>query len=106
MREGTVQDRVILIAICEDALVPQKVWHNRDSESSQRQVGECWALLNAGCDFYVHEAGDDPAASTQTTWVTVVSEGFQYFEIGDLSTHLFYLPTRKRLDKTAGKDWY
>lgn len=94
-----------LISICEDAIRPEAVWHNRDSEAAHRQLGECWALLKAGCEFEVdltfHRAGND-----QTIWVCTTSKGFQWFEIHEMRDGHFYLPTRKRLAERGDEDWY
>lgn len=93
-----------LLAICEAAFVPQDKWRNRDSSAAQQQVGECYSMLRAGCDFWVRED------EKQTLWVTVEYHGFDYFEYGSeegcCSSETYYLPTRARLDQVAGKDWY
>lgn len=52
-----------LLALCERAFVPHDRWRNRDSSSAQRQLGEAYALLKAGCDFYVSGKSD-----TGTLW--------------------------------------
>lgn len=111
---GTDAQRAELIVICERAIVPEDDWHDRDSASSHRQLGECWAQLRAGCRFELHGSDGDPPSDEQTHWVTVYSEGFQYHEnheSGDdqllyMDKETYYLPTANRLDKAAGKDWY
>lgn len=107
---GTAEERAELLAICEAAIVPEHAWHDRDSYSAQFQVGECWALLRAGCDFRIHMPGDDPAPDEDTIWLTTYGEGFQRFEIGtdaEKEAELHYLPTRARLAAVGpGKDWY
>jgi len=96
-----------LIAICEAASVPQSKWTNRDSYEAQFQVGECWALLRAGCEFHVHGATDDPCSNANTIWVTTYGEGFAFFDYGgERDEELHYLPTRARLEKADGGDWY
>lgn len=94
-----------LIAICERAFTPQEKWRNRDSGDAHRQLGECYALLKAGCDFYVRYDG-----RLHTWWVTVEYHGFDYFEYGAqegcTSNEQFYLPTAERLDARPGEDWY
>jgi len=97
-------NREDLLAICERAFVPEEKWSNRDSSAAQRQLGECYALLRAGCEFYVHE--DD----RQTLWVSVEFYGFDSFEWGldevPRESEQYYLPTAERLDARDGKDWY
>jgi len=110
-------DRSELIAICERSFVPQDKWINRDSAMAQRQVGECLALLRAGCDFVIRteetvKDGHGCLTDNETIWVDVYFHGFNWFENGyddgedyrDDDT--FYLPTPARLDKRAGEDWY
>jgi len=93
-----------LIAICEAATVPQEHWNDRDSASAQRQVGEAWALLKAGCAFRVDPSMDDFRG--RTIWLEIKSEGFDHKEYGELDISTFYLPSRQRLDEANGKDWY
>ena len=101
-----------LIEICEKAIVQEKDWQDRDTESSQCKVGECWALLKAGCDFEVIYEDDTCATDETTIWLYVYSEGFRYFEYASADdndykeTHHYYLPTKKRLEQVNGKDWY
>lgn len=96
-----------LIEICEKAIVQEKDWHDRDSESSQRNVGECWALLKAGCDY---EITDDTGKNT--ILLCVYSKGFMWFEDwgedrdNSKEKHRYYLPTPKSLEEANGKDWY
>jgi len=93
-----------LIAICEAAIVPMKHWYDRDSASAQRQVGDCWVLLRADVPFRIEKDTDH-----RTIWVEHYDiEGFQYVELGKdfKETELSYLPTPKRLEEAAGKDWY
>lgn len=103
-----VYTRDELISICEQAIVPQHDWHNRDSQRSQAHVGKCWALLKANCNYRVCDRLEDEPCRTddKTIWLEVDSEGFQYYEIGELRTDTFYLPTPARLAAVAGKDWY
>lgn len=93
-----------LLAICERAFTPEAKWRNRDSSAAHRQLGECYALLRAGCPFYVHQ--DDH----QTLWVHVEFYGFESFEWGrdevPRESERYYLPTKARLDARDGDDWY
>lgn len=104
-----------LIEICEKAFVPENKWHDRDSESAQRQLGECYALLKAGCDFEIMY--DDGGCSTdeKTIWLYIYSHGFGWFESfnevkertrDDCDSHHYYLPTLKTLKEVKGGDWY
>lgn len=103
-----------LIKICEKAIVPESKWSDRDSASSIRQVGDCWALLKAGCDFEVRtkentEKDSNCITDEDTIWVDFFFNGFQRFEYGedvDKEEKTNYLPTPKRLSEIKGKDWY
>lgn len=96
-----------LIKICEKAIVQEKDWANRDTESSQCKVGECWALLKAGCDFEVIYEDDLCATDETTIWLYVYSKGFGCFDYGgEKENHHYYLPTEKCLEEANGKDWY
>lgn len=93
-----------LVKLCEDGIVPHDRWHDRDSSSAQRQLGEALVLLRAGCEFSVRR--DD---WLRTWWVTIEFRGFSSFEYGDdapLSDETFYIPVRERLDQCDGQDWY
>lgn len=111
MKEYTRED---LLKICEQAFVPESKWHDRDSESSQCKLGECYALLRAGCDFKVTYEDEDNMCVTDenTIWLYVYSKGFCWFEsYGEdrddyKEKYHYYLPTQKRLDETKDKDWY
>lgn len=98
-----------LIAICEASIRPESVWHDRDSERAHRQVGEAWALLKAGCEFRIlNEVGERHSLVTdeKTIWVEIDSKGFDYFEMHEMRTDHFYLPTRARLEQRGSGDWY
>lgn len=96
-----------LLAICRKASVPQEKWYNRDSAAAQMQLGQAYALLNAGCDYSVRQ-------ERETYWVRIEYRGFDWFEGGfdphDRDSYLdheeFYLPTRERLESNSGSDWY
>lgn len=96
-----------LLALCERGFVRQDAWGNRDSAAAQRQLGECYALLRAGCEFTV-----EPEVKYGAHWVTVSFRGFGYFEgtydgRGELDDERFYVPTAERLDRAGtGQDWY
>ena len=42
-----------LVDLCDRGVVAHSHWRNRDSAEAQRQLGECRALLLAGCDFRI-----------------------------------------------------
>lgn len=97
-------DREALLALCERGFVPQERWRDRDSSSAQQQLGECYALLRAGCEFYVRTERD-------THWVTIEYKGFAYFEgtydgMGPLDHDRYYVPTAERLAAADDGDWY
>lgn len=106
MKKYTRED---LIKICEQAFVPEEKWHDRDSESSQCKLGECYALLKAGCDFKVTYEDKESMCVTDenTIWLYIYSKGFEYFDWSEKKDeHHYYLPTQKRLDEANGGDWY
>lgn len=105
-RQVDVPDRAALLDICERALsTPQSAWRDRDSASATRQLGEAYALLKAGCEFYITERD----TRLNTWWVTIEYRGFDYFEgtfdgMGPLDHERFYIPFAERL--VDGEDWY
>lgn len=114
MKKYTRKD---LIEICEKAFVNEDKWEDRDTESSQCELGECYALLRAGCDFEVTYKDSDFRCVTDdsTIWLYVYSKGFSWFEFADETDedtrvykerHHYYLPTLKRLEEVNGGDWY
>lgn len=99
--------REVLLKICEQAFVSEDKWHDRDSESSQSQLGECYVLLKDGCEFEIVYDDDICGTNENTIWLYVYSKGFGYFDWGGQKEKKhFYLPTQKRLDEANGKDWY
>lgn len=101
-----------LIKICEEAIVPQSKWLDRDSPRSVSKVGEVWAYLKVGCEFVVIEAptckGDKCVTDDRTIWLEITHEDFHSME-GDrdeLMAETFYLPTEARLKAAGGEDWY
>jgi hypothetical protein len=120
LAEKAVKDltREDLIAICEAAVVPEKHWHDRDSQAAHVQVGQAWALLGADCHYKLRLRRDDKedrcVTDSDTIWLDIWSKGFTYFEWGEDSTNpkvgrehdTIYLPTPKRLLAANGKDWY
>jgi hypothetical protein len=103
-----------LIALCERGRVPQEKWSNRDSASAQRQLGEAWALLSAGCEFEILSSGDLRSDKSRW-WIEIKYEGFKYHESYSpyeddredfLSKDTAYIPTSACLDAANGEDWY
>lgn len=95
-----------MVANCERALaVPQDRWSNRDTSSAVQQLGSCYALLKAGCDYWARL--DD---KLNCWWVTIEFHGFDYFEYGSesgyTSNERFYVPTVEALNRADGGDWY
>lgn len=97
-----------LISICEAAIVPEDKWSDRDTAEAHRSVGTCWAFLKAGCPFRILGPDEDVMATNDLTiWLRVYPKGFCSFDQdADRDNDLFYLPTRKRLSMTEGRDWY
>jgi hypothetical protein len=92
-----------LIALCEKAIVNESLWSDRDSSSAQRQIGELWALLKAGCEFKL-EKNESPGTHS----VLVRFNGFSHW-VWDKTTKdedVFYLPTEAKLERANGGDWY
>jgi hypothetical protein len=91
-----------LIEICEKAIVPVKQWNNRDSADAQRQIGQCLALLKAGCEII-----DQINNNHETITVFISYPGFSKMDHnGPEDEESFYLPTPERLVKRKGGDWY
>lgn len=104
MKEYT---RTELIEICEKAIIDHTKWSDRDSSASIIQIGTCWALLKANCEFEVlHKGG--LITDTKTIWVEVKYTDFMGFECGEKNNkeETFYLPTEEILIETEGRDWY
>lgn len=105
-----------LIKICELAIVNEEDWEDRDTERSQQNIGVCWVLLKAGCDFevtYEKEYKSDLCVTDEDTiWLYIYSKGFMWFECAEDDDRTYkekihiYLPTMKRLAERKGKDWY
>lgn len=102
-------DREELIEVCERAFVREAEWSDRDSARAQMQLGQAYALLKAGCNYFITKI------ERGTIWVTITYKGFNWFE-GSLDgpdhrdelkdDESFYLPTVERLDRANGGDWY
>lgn len=112
--DRTKPTREELIQLCVDGIVRENDWRNRDSGTAHLQLGQCWALLSAGCDFTVNTTDRDEG---NTWWIDVYYCGFDCHEYGpddgvssvrgDGKQHeRFYLPTRARIERNTGKDWY
>lgn len=98
-----------LIELCDRGVVSESQWLDRDSARAQQQLGQCRALLAAGCDYGI---ADSPESTESTLWIEVRYRGFNWFESGgpgpddeQLDVETFYVPTAKRLDDRVG-DWY
>lgn len=90
-----------LIELSHDAIVPMSAWRDRDSAGAHEQVAFAWALLRAGAAFVLDKDSND-----NTWWIEITYDGFNKFELGEQTTRHFYIPTRARLERTAGRDWY
>ena len=99
--KGEFPTREELIDICERGVVPVGAWRNRDTPDAQAQLGHCWALLRAGCDFTV----EGFVEADRTCWVKVKHPTFGTFDCGlPHGDTTFYLPIPDRIQ--PGKDWY
>ena len=97
-----------LIELIERAvLVPEDSWSDRDTPRSVGKLGKAWAYLKAGCSWRLSVS---PESNKDTWWVEITHLSFDSFEYGRDPEHaeveLFYLPTKERLDRVNGKDWY
>lgn len=106
-----IYSREELIDLCERAVIPEVKWSNRDSASSQMQIGKALQLLKCGCQYEVlfEEGKNALCTNDETVWIEVKYDGFKTFEYGDgagKERETFYIPTDKRLKETDGKDWY
>lgn len=102
----TDYERHELISICEDAIVREDFWDNRDSYSAQSGVGYAWAMLRAGVPFQVLTEGN-LVTDDKTIWLEFRPKGFSYFdhtETREIET--VYLPTPESLRSAQGRDWY
>ena len=103
-----------LINICENAIVPQSKWKNRDTASAMLGVGKCLILLKSGCDFEVDYTDKYCRTDDMTIWIQFYVHDFVWFEYdfeketkgSKSSDYHFYLPTLKRLKEVNGEDWY
>lgn len=87
--------------------MPQDRWRDRDSGGAQRQLGEALALLSAGCEYRILRQKGGLETNDNTVWLEIEWKGFGYFDWGGgLDDDTFYLPTRARLDRANGGDWY
>lgn len=104
--------REMLIEICEKAIVPVKLWRNRDTPQAQLGVYKCLGLLKAGCNFqvsYPRHPRDIGGCITdgRAIWLHIFHPSFGTFDHsgpGDEVRH--YLPTLARLEQADGGDWY
>lgn len=100
-----------LIKICEDAIVKESKWSDRDSHSAHCKLGSAWALLKAGCPFIVMcDEKKNLCTNDNTIWIEISAKGFKSFEYAEdeerYDTETYYLPTRKRLKNRSPNDWY
>ena len=100
--------RAELIRLCRDAIVHVKRWRNRDTPITHAQLGVCWALLTADCEFFVHTGTGDCKTDERTIWLTITRPTFSTFEYGGgyEKSESYYLPTPQRLKESEHKDWY
>lgn len=96
-----------LIKLCMDGFVDHEKWGDRDSSDAQRQLGEALALLKADCPVKTLY-DEDLCTNDKTIWIEVGFTDFSGFENGvdNNAKEIFYIPTRTRLSKANGKDWY
>lgn len=98
--------RTELIKLCEDAIVPESKWVSDSTEYVQRQVGNCWVLLKAGCKFKVLTDPDcEFPTNDKQVVIRINSKGFRNFEAGNGAKNRFVLPTRQILN-TVEDDWH
>jgi len=99
--------RATLHQLCIDAIVHERSWNDRDASAAHLNIGKCWALLSAGCEYSLEFEND---------YINVQFKvrDFAWFEYqddneepaSDNHKYKFYLPTRERLNEANGEDWY
>ncbi|MBA2678645.1 MAG: hypothetical protein H0U76_09680 [Ktedonobacteraceae bacterium] len=106
-----------LIVLCELAIIPEESWRHIDTSSGQKKIGNCWALLKAGCQFSVLTKDNKRKKGTvfsvtneRTIWVEIEMKGVVPFKQGPYANsipqiELFYIPTLERLEAANGEDW-
>jgi hypothetical protein len=123
-----------LIQLCRDSVVPHQKWNNRDSYSSQVGVQSIYAGLTGGVPFTYNIEGDTiwitfekPTKEQKSKFeylpIDSREDYFEWYrtEYGDeYESEMFdgygidwnsdylssYLPTRERLERVDGDDWY
>lgn len=106
MREQPLS-RDDLLEICRRSIVNVHRWGNTlDSGYAQTQIGRCWALLSAGCDFRIMTAqqGDPSVWCTQALRIGVEVD-VRIAGTVDSCEEVFLLPTRRVLNVANGGDW-
>lgn len=88
-----------LITLCKKGIVPVGNWEDSDSHKAQEQLGVCWVLLNAGCEFKITQETNNEIN------LLIHYPVFGNIEVGR-NSHFFYIPTEQKLSKRAGIDWY
>lgn len=103
----TDYERHELISICEDAVVLEKHWGNRDSHDAHSGIGYAWAMLRAGVPFNVLDEGT-LISDDNTIWLEFYPKDFGYYDAreGARGREVAYLPTPERLKEAQGRDWY
>ena len=98
--------RDVLLQLCNDAIVQESTWDDRDSSAAHLNIGKCWALLSAGCEYGLE-------FDREFINIQFRVKDFAWFEHCDDDEpgnenidYKFYLPTREKLKKANGKDWY
>ncbi len=99
-----------LIQICEQAIVPEEKWGNRDSPDSMDQLGRCAVFLKCGCEFWIHPPAKESGChmDERTIWLSIDHKTFNTFEYGGgyTESESYWLPTPQRLADAEGDDWY
>ncbi len=101
----TEYTREELIELCDKAIVPERIWRDRDSHEAQKNIAVCRGLLLCGCDFTILTIGD-LKTDNNTIWIEISADGFACFEGGHKVTENFYIPSATRLLNHINKDWY
>lgn len=92
-----------LIENCERGIVKEHLWRNRDTAEAQKQLGVACALLKAGCEYSIMNNWP----FEDSTSIEVRYKGFRHFDYGgNMDRDTFYIPTKEKLDKVNGNDWY
>jgi hypothetical protein len=123
-------DREELISICENAVVSFQDWNDRDSYSAQVQLSDIYHMLKCGFKYqtqidnetiwinFIDISEEDKKNYRTKNYSLNIDSREDYLEEYGYDSEMFdafgislehpqgYIPTREKLNKMNGKDWY